>query len=210
MANPPPHTPAQVLGQTCHLYPAGSPACCVGGSSYNASSTFHNSFVNSLALLPRQRGSLFLYNDEIVWEHVWKPQVSLSGVWMESGDDQCEDLGTHAGGIWCAICLWELLGFSLSPTASLGTAQTNKDLSWSMLPSILSAWLFLLLGVFLPQQLLEEVQDSYEVNMRWRLHLRIALDQALRSDMYGFGFQLPAFAVSLDLNFFFLVKINSV
>lgn len=199
MANPPSHTPAQVLGQTCNLYPAGSPACCLGGDGYDSSRTFHNSFVNSLALLLSQRGSLFHYNDLI---HVWQPQVSLSGVWMESGDDQCEDWCSHAGRIWHAICLWGLLGFSLSPTASFGTAQTKKDLSWNIFTSVLSAWPFLLLRVLLPQQFLEELQHSYEFNKRWRIHLRIALDQTLWSDMYEFGFQLPALALSLDLKFF--------
>lgn len=48
----------------------------------------------------------------------------------------------------------------------------------------------------------EEVQPSDEVNKSWRIHLRIAFDQVLRSDMNGFGFQLPALLCLWTLNFF--------
>lgn len=80
--------------------------------------------------------------------------------------------------------------------------MANMDLSWCMFTSILSEWPFLLLRLLLPQQFLEEVQPSDEVNKSWRIHLRIAFDRVLRSDMNGFGFQLPALLCLWTLNFF--------
>ena len=55
MANQPSHKLAQVLGQKwqhyCKLYPASTPGYSAGCNGYDASKTFDDSFVTSLALL---------------------------------------------------------------------------------------------------------------------------------------------------------------
>lgn len=119
--------------------------------------------------------------------------------------------GVRGWSMWGLMqpCRWDMtchlpLGAAgvLPLTHSILWHSPDKDLSWNIFTSVLSAWPFLLPRVLLPQQFLEEVQHSYELNKRWRIHLRIALDQTLWSDMYEFGFQLPALALSLDLKFF--------